>query len=229
MTGARILAVDDDPGILRAVRRALEAHGYDVTAAENGEQARAAAARVRPDVVLLDLVLPDVTGTELCEALAVPPTAVIVLSAIEDERAKVRALDAGADDYVTKPFGTEELLARVRAALRRQGARGPRPVLEVGPIRMDLGNREVRVGSEPVRLTPTEFELLRLLMQEQGRVLTQRFMLQRVWGPEYEQDSHVLRTFVHQLRQKLGAIDPGSAGMLVTDPGVGYRLVAPNP
>jgi two-component system KDP operon response regulator KdpE len=229
MTGTSILVVDDDPDILRVVRRAREAHGYDVAVAEDGQTARAQADLLLPDVVLLDLVLPDVVGIELCEALLAPGRSVVVLSAVEDERWKVLALDAGADDYVTKPFGSEELLARVRAAFRRQGGRGPRPVLEAGPIRVDLAAREVQVNGQVVHFTPTEFDLLRLLLQEPDRVLTQRFILARVWGPEYEHDSHILRTFVHQLRQKLGAISAEAEQMIRTDPGVGYRMVVPKP
>jgi two-component system KDP operon response regulator KdpE len=229
MSGARILVVDDDPAILRAVRRALEAHDYDVRALEAGSEAGEEASRFHPDVVLLDLALPDADGLDLVAPLRERAGAVIVLSALEDEERKVRALDAGADDYVTKPFGIEELLARVRAALRRQGSSRSEPALEAGPIRLDLTSREVRVAGQTVHLTPTEFELLRLLMHERGRVLTQRHILGRVWGPEYVEDSHVLRTFIHQLRQKLGAASPEASAMVLTDPGVGYRLVAPNP
>ena len=229
MSGARVLVVDDDPGILRVMRRALEAHGYEVAVAEDGKTARAQAERLLPSVILLDLVLPDVAGVELCEELIGPDRSVIVLSALEDEATKVQALDAGVDDYVTKPFGTQELLARVRAAFRRQGGHGLQPSLEAGPIHLDLASRQVEVDGHVVHLTPTEFELLRLLLKEQDRVLTQRFILARVWGSEYEHDSHILRTFVHQLRQKLGTVSAEAEQMIVTDPGIGYRLVTPRP
>lgn len=230
MSGARILAVDDDPAILRAVRRSLEAHDYEVRALETGAPVAAALADFHPDVVLLDLVLPDTDGIEVCRAIR-PDTAatIIVLSAIGDEAKKVQALDAGADDYVTKPFGMEELLARVRVALRRQGTSPTEPLLEAGPVRLRLDSHEVSVDGTPVHLTPTEFELLRLLLEQQGRVLTQRLILARVWGAEYVDDSHILRTFIHQLRQKLGAVDPAAAELITTDPGVGYRVVTPRP
>jgi two-component system KDP operon response regulator KdpE len=230
MSGARILVVDDDPAILRAVRRALEVREYHVRVIEAGREVVATAGAFRPDVILLDLMLPDADGLDLCAALR-PTThaAIIILSAVGDEAKKVQALDLGADDYITKPFGTEELLARIRVALRRQAANATDPVLVAGAIRINLESREVTAGSTVVHLTPTEFDLLRLLVEEQGRVLTQRLILGRVWGPEYAEESHLLRTFVHQLRQKLGAASPEAADLIVTDPGVGYRLVAPEP
>lgn len=225
MSGARILVVDDDPAILRAVRRALQARGYDVEVLEAGVAVPETVARFRPDVILLDLVLPDADGIVLCAELR-PSTgaAIIVLSAIGDESKKVQALDAGAEDYLTKPFGMEELLARIRVALRRQAANRTEPVLVAGALRIDLRTREVTANGTPVHLTPTEFDLLRLLLAEQGRVLTQHMLLERVWGPQYVHDSHVLRTFIHQLRQKLEGASPGAGGVITTDPGVGYRL-----
>ena len=225
MSGARILVVDDDPAILRAVRRSLEAHDFEVAAVDSGGAVASAVAAFRPDVILLDLVLPDLDGIEVCRGIRDKTSAsIIVLSAIGDESKKVQALDEGADDYVTKPFGMEELLARVRVGLRRRAANPVEPVLEAGPIRMRIDSREVTVDGRAVRLTPTEFALLRLLVEEQGRVLTQRLILSRVWGPEYVEDAHILRTFVHQLRQKVGAVSVDAADSIVTDPGVGYRL-----
>jgi two-component system KDP operon response regulator KdpE len=227
MSGARILVVDDDPAILRAVRRALEARDYDVELLETAASVLDTVARFRPDVILLDLVLPDGDGIEVTRALR-PGTsaAIIVLSAVGDESKKVQALDAGAEDYVTKPFGMEELLARVRVAVRRRATDPAEPVLAAGPIRLDLRSREVTAGGTPLHLTPTEFDLLRLLLDQQGRVLTQRLILERVWGPQYVDDSHILRTFIHQLRQKLSGASAGTGELIVTDPGVGYRLIA---
>lgn len=191
MSGARILIVDDDRAILTAVRRALEARSYDVELLERAEPIAAAVARFRPDVLLLDLVLPDGDGIEICRTLRRGTNAaIILLSAVGDESKKVEALDAGAEDYVTKPFGMEELLARVRVALRRRAASPGERVLCAGPIRLDLEAREVSAGGVPVHLTPTEFDLLRLFLIEQGRVLTQRLILERVWGPEYVEDRH---------------------------------------
>jgi two-component system KDP operon response regulator KdpE len=179
-------------------------------------------------VILLDLVLPDGDGIEITRSLR-PATsaAIVVLSAVGDESKKVLALDAGAEDYVTKPFGMEELLARVRVAVRRRATNPAEPVLSAGPVRLDMRSREVAAGGTALHLTPTEFDLLRLLLEEQGRVLTQRLILERVWGPQYVDDSHILRTFIHQLRQKLSAAAAGAGELIVTDPGVGYRLVAP--
>lgn len=226
MSGAHILLVDDDPAIRRVVGRALEGQGYTVEALERGADVREAVERQRPDVVLLDLVLPDINGIEVCrEIRPLTSATVILLSAVGDETKKVEALDEGADDYVTKPFGMDELLARVRAGLRRQGTDSRTAELVCGAIHLDLATRELSVAGVAVHLTPKEHDLLRLLLEQQGRVLTQRFILARVWGTEYVDDSHILRTFVHQLRQKLGAANPNAAACLVTDPGIGYRLI----
>lgn len=228
MNGARILAVDDDPGILLAVRRALEEHGYTVQALDRGEGLRRTLHDFRPEVILLDLMLPDANGVDLCRAIrAESDTPIIVLSAIGDDATKVEALDAGADDYLTKPFSMSELQARMRVALRRTAGRSNAAVLELGPIRMDIAMRNVAVGGVSVHFTPHEFDLLRLLLQYPGRLLTARQLLGQVWGPEYVDDTHILRTFIHQLRTKLAAADPAAAAMLVNDPGIGYRMVEP--
>jgi two-component system KDP operon response regulator KdpE len=228
VSGPRVLLVDDDPAILRAVRRSLEAHAYEVVALDTGAPVAGTVASFHPDVILLDLVLPDLDGIEVCRAIRGETAAsIIVLSAIGDESKKVEALDEGANDYVTKPFGMEELLARIRVALRRLGTSPNEPVLEAGPIRLRLDTREVSVDGRHIHLTPTEFELLRLLLEQQGRVLTRRMILSRVWGVEYADDSHILRTFMHQLRQKIAAASAEAAYLIVTDPGVGYRLVTP--
>ncbi|MGE0598848.1 MAG: response regulator [Dehalococcoidia bacterium] len=228
MKGARVLLVDDDPAILRVVRRALEASGYDIEAHDRAFGVVERAAAWNPDVILLDLVLPDGSGIDLIPGLRNGRASIIVLSAVGDDRKKVEALDAGADDYLTKPFSVEELLARVRVALRHQAHAEVEPVLALGRIRLDLASRLVTVSDEPVRLTPKEFELLRILALNVGRVLTQRMLLAQVWGPEYVDDAHILRTFVYQLRSKLDAALAGTGAMIVTDPAVGYRLVLEN-
>jgi two-component system KDP operon response regulator KdpE len=221
--------VDDDPAILRVVGKALEASGFDVRSLSMGAEVLREVSSFRPDVVLLDLVLPDADGVDVCRAIretsSVP---VIVLSAVGAEAQKVRALDDGADDYVTKPFGMDELHARIRVALRRNAGLARETGLAAGTLRLDLETREVTVDGRWVHLTPTEFELCRLLLQHAGRILTQRQILNAVWGAEYLDDSHVLRTFVHQLRQKLDQQSPEAGRMIVTEPGVGYRLVAPS-
>ncbi len=221
MSGAHILLVDDDPAILRAVRRALEAQGFAVRSAGTGKEALAAFREFRPDVILLDLLLPDGDGIDICRRIRDEATTpVIVLSAVGDDQRKVLALDSGADDYITKPFSIEELQARIRVALRH-AARSPiEPAVVAGPIRIDLASRTVTVEGAEVRLTPREYDLLRLLAEHDGRVLTQRYILSRVWGPAYGEEGHILRTFVHQLRAKLGP----AGRLIVTDPGVGYRL-----
>jgi two-component system KDP operon response regulator KdpE len=224
MSGARILAVDDDPAILRVVRRALEAEGYNVETLARGLEAGERAAAFGPDVILLDLVLPDSDGIEIARALRGGRASIIVLSAVGDDSKKVEALDEGADDYLTKPFSIEELLARIRVALRHQAGAATEPALEAGGIRMDLSTRAVTVADRDIHLTPKEFDLLRELLRNSGRVLTQHMLLGRVWGAEYVDDSHILRTFIHQLRTKLDAASPGAGGAIVTEPGVGYRV-----
>jgi two-component system, OmpR family, KDP operon response regulator KdpE len=224
--GSRVLVVDDEPQILRALQTNLRGAGYDVDSAANAEEALAAAALHPPEAVILDLVLPDRSGTEVTRELRrwsdVP---ILVLSAVGDEREKVAALDAGADDYVTKPFGMEELLARLRAALRRATPSGE-PVLEVGELRLDLAKHAAFRGEEPLALTPNEFDLLQLLMRNEGKLLTHRAILNEVWGPAYGQESHYLHVYVSQLRRKIEP-DPARPRYLLTEPGAGYRLVAP--
>ncbi|MER3438020.1 MAG: DNA-binding response regulator [Chloroflexota bacterium] len=227
MKGARILVVDDDPAILRVVGRALESAGYDVEALDCGTPLVDRAAAFGADVILLDLVLPDADGIELVGKLRPGRASIIVLSAVGDERKKVQALDAGADDYLSKPFSVDELLARIRVALRHQARAEAEPVVTAGPISINLASYEVTVDGKPVRLTPKEFDLLRQLTLNAGRVLTQRMLLAEVWGPQYVDDAHILRTFVYQLRSKLDQAMPGAGSMIVTEPFVGYRLVLP--
>jgi two-component system, OmpR family, KDP operon response regulator KdpE len=222
----RVLVVDDEPQILRALQMSLRGAGYEVETATTGTQALTAAAVNPPDAVILDLVLPDMRGTEVCRELrtwtSVP---VIVLSVVGDEAEKVAALDAGADDYVTKPFGVDELLARLRAALRRVEGESE-PVREVGELRVDIAGREVTFGGRPVQLTPHEFTFLSLLVRNEGKLLTHKAILEEVWGHAYADESHYLHVYVSQLRRKLEP-DPARPRYILTEPGVGYRLVDP--
>ena len=228
MSGARILVVDDDPAILRLVRGALAKQGYRVDAAASLAEARRAFAEQRPDVIVLDLVLPDGDGSDFCaEVRRSQATPILVLSAIGDDARKVRALDEGADDYLTKPFSLAELEARIRVALRRAAGQAKGQALVAGPISIDLGRRAVSVSGRALHLTPREFELLRELATNRGRTLTQRHLLTRVWGAEYVDDAHILRTFIYQLRTRLAEAGPAGRGLIVNDAGVGYRLEVP--
>ena len=228
-----ILVVDDEPGIVRALSAALHARGHEVAAAATGADALSAAATRTPAVVILDLGLPDMDGIDVCRRLrAWTDVPVIVLTAEGAEWRKVEALDAGADDYVTKPFSTPELLARVRVALRHHRPSvgegdAAAAVLRVGDIEVDLPRHRVTVRDDEVDLTPKEFALLAALARHPGRVLTHRALLQEVWGPEYGTETQYLRVYASQLRKKLG--DSPARAHLVTEPGVGYRLVDPEP
>ena len=225
MSKGRVLVVDDEQSIRLAVGRALTARGYQVELATDGEQALTAAAAFQPDLVVLDLNLPALDGLSVCRQLrgwsSVP---ILVLSVREDEADKVAALDLGADDYLTKPFGIDELMARVRALLRRAGAQGaPRPVrFRSGDLEIDLDERRVTRSGVEVRLTRTEWVLLAELCQRPGKLLTHGWLLERVWGPGYAGDVDVLRVFISQLRKKLER-DPGRPRLIATDPGIGYR------
>jgi two-component system KDP operon response regulator KdpE len=220
VSGQRILVVDDEPQILRALRTTLRGAGYTVDAAATAEEALAAAAASPPEAVILDLVLPDGNGTDVCRELRRWSDApVIVLSAVGEERQKIAALDAGADDYVTKPFSVDELLARLRAALRR-GTPAHEPVLVVGDLRIDIAQRVATVKGERIRLSPHQFDLLRVLAQHQGKLLTHRALLREVWGPAYQVEAHYLHVYVSQLRRKIEP-DPSSPRYLLTEPGAG--------
>ena len=226
MSGQRILVVDDEPQILRALGTMLRGAGYEVETAATAEAALAVAAAHPPEAVILDLVLSDGTGTDVCRELRTWTDApVIVLSAVGEERQKVAALDAGADDYVTKPFSVDELLARLRAALRRAGPASD-PVIEIGELTIDVANRSVARGGKRAKLTPHEFDLLRVLAQNQGKLLTHRMLLREVWGPSYQVEAHYLHVYVSHLRRKIEP-DPANPQYLLTEPGAGYRLVAP--
>jgi two-component system KDP operon response regulator KdpE len=226
--GARILVVDDETQLRRAVRRALEGHGYQVHEAEDGASAIEAFSAFKPDVVLLDLMLPDMGGVDVCARLRrLRQTPVIILSVVGDEKSKVEALDQGADDYLTKPFGSDELLARIRVALRRTIPAGD-GVFRLDSLEVDPARRRVTLAGEEVHLTPTEYSLLTYLVAHAGRVVTHPMILRAVWGAEYADDSHILRTYVNQLRAKLRD-DPAHPRFIRTDPGVGYRFAEPDP
>ena len=224
--GPHILVVDDEVQIRRFLRISLEANDYRVYEAENGATALAQAALHRPDVIILDMNLPDMEGVEVLRRLREwASTPVIMLSVRAADMDKVSALDAGADDYLTKPFSTVELLARLRVALRHSQPDTPEPVLTIGDVQIDLARRLVTRKGEVVKLTPTEYALLRLLVQHAGKVLTHRQILKEVWGPQYVDETHYLRVYFGQLRQKLEE-NPAMPRLIVTEPGVGYRLVA---
>ena len=227
MKGARVLVVDDEPAILRAVETNLRGHDFAVDTATTAEDALARYEASRPDLVLLDLGLPGADGMTVIKAIRErAATPIIVLSAREGEGDKVAALDLGADDYLTKPFSVNELLARVRVALRHiaKPARGAAAILRVGALEVDLERRQVRSGAAEVHLTPTEYDLLRVFLEFPNRLLTDRMLLQRVWGPDYGDEGHYLHVYVARLRKKLEP-DPAQRRYFVTEPGVGYRLL----
>ena len=221
----RVLVVDDEPQILRALRVILRESGFEALPASTGEEALDLAALQHPDAGIVDLLLPDIDGVELCRRLRewtdIP---LIVLSAVGDEDAKVRALAAGADDYVTKPFGPRELIARLQAALRRIQPGPELPVIAADGLEVDLARRTVLIDGREVHLTPTEFDLLRQLVRNRGRLMTHRDLLVSVWGPGYGDDTQVLRAHIANLRRKIEP--PAGRRFIRTDPGVGYRFAA---
>ena len=223
----RVLVIDDEPPIRKLLRTGLGTQGYEILDAPNAKAALALMAE-KPDLVILDLGLPDMQGLDLLRAIRerderVP---IVVLSSREDEKAKVAALDLGADDYVTKPFGMEELLARIRAALRHQlQVQGERPVFRLGDLSVDLVRRIVTLGDDDVKLSPKEYDLLRLLVQHAGKVLTHKFLMRELWSDLA--DAQYLRVYVRQLRQKIEG-DPERPKYILTETGVGYRLRAPD-
>ncbi len=224
--GPQVLVIDDELQIRRFLRISLEANGYSVHETDNGQDALAKAAQLRPDLIILDLGLPDIPGLDVLSRLREwTSTPVIILSVRDSDRDKVAALDIGADDYLSKPFSVEELLARLRVAQRHAQPNPESSTFTAGNLQVDLARRLVTVRGEPVKLTPTEYALLRLLIQHAGRVLTHRQILREVWGPEYVEETHYLRVYFAQLRQKLED-DPALPKIIVTEPGVGYRLVS---
>ena len=224
MSGRRILVCDDEPQILRALRVVLRDVGFEVVTAASAEEALDAAAVRPPDAAIIDLVLPDRDGVEVTRSLREwSEMPILVLSAVGDEAEKVRALNAGADDYVTKPFGPAELVARLNAVLRRAAAEPEEPKIVIDGLEVDLAARVVVAAGEPVHLTPTEFELLRTLISNRGRLMTHTTLLREVWGPAYEDDTPLLRAHVANLRRKIEP-DPSKPRYVTTDPGIGYRF-----
>jgi two-component system KDP operon response regulator KdpE len=220
-----VLAVDDDPAILRTLSINLRARGYDVETAGDGRSALQIVDERMPDVVILDLGLPDLDGVSVLKRLRqFTDVPVVVLSARHGSDDKVEALDLGADDYVTKPFDTEELFARVRAALRRKTSRDAPLVVEAGDVRLEITERRAVRAGEDVRLTPTEWHIVEVLARREGRLVRQAELLHEVWGPGYDRETNYLRVYLAQLRRKLEA-DPSRPQMFLTDPGIGYRLV----
>jgi len=223
--GARVLVVDDEIQIRRFLKISLEANGYHIDEAIDGQSGLTKAGQIRPDIIILDLGLPDMGGLEVLGRLREwTQTPVIVLSVRDADRDKIAALDAGADDYLTKPFSMDELLARMRVAQRHAQPESQSSIFTHGDLQVDLTRRLVTKRGEPVKLTPTEYALLRLLIQHRGKVLTHRQILREVWGPEYVDETHYLRVYFAQLRQKLED-DPALPKIFLTEPGVGYRLV----
>ena len=220
----RVLIVEDEPGLRRALTINLRARHYDVTAVGDGGAALSAAATEPPDVIVLDLGLPDMDGTEVIEGLRGWSQApIIVLSARQAQGDKVVALDIGADDYMTKPFGMDELLARLRAALRRSGTDATAPRVETAAFTIDLALKQARVDGEDVRLTPTEWHVLEVLIRNEGKLVPRTQLLHEVWGPAYETETNYLRVYMAQLRRKLEP-DPAHPRHLITEPGMGYRF-----
>jgi two-component system KDP operon response regulator KdpE len=225
MSGARILVVDDEPALRRTLQANLGARGYDVTAAETGEAALQQAGVQLPDLVILDLMLPGLSGLDVCRALrAASAVPILVLSARGEEQTKVQALDLGADDYLTKPFGMDELLARVRALLRRLGATSTAGTLQIGALVVDLDARQVWRDGRALDLTAREFDVLAFLMRHAGKVVTHRLLLAEVWGAQYRCETQYLRVFINRLRAKIED-DPAHPRYIATEPGVGYRVL----
>lgn len=227
----RVLVIEDEPEIRRFLRTSLGAHDFCVNESSTGQDGLRQAAEQPPDVILLDLGLPDIDGLQVIEQVrAWSSVPIVVLSARGQEADKVKALDIGADDYLTKPFGVGELLARLRVAIRHQARlreSDSSPVFTAGAVRVDLIRRQVRVGNEEVHLTPTEYRLLTTLIKHAGKVLTHRQLLKEVWGPDCTHETHYLRVYVNQLRHKLR--DDGTTSLIMTEPAIGYRLREPPP
>lgn len=220
-----VLAVDDDPAVLRTLRINLRARDYDVETAGDGRSALQIADERMPDVVLLDLGLPDLGGVAVINALrSVGEVPIVVLSARHESDDKVEALDAGADDYVTKPFAMDELLARVRAAARRGGRPAPAPLVETDGLRLDVADRTAARNAAAIHLTPTEWRIVESLVRRDGRLVRQAELLREVWGPSYQRETNYLRVYIAQVRRKLEA-DPAHPRHFITEPGIGYRFV----
>jgi two-component system KDP operon response regulator KdpE len=227
MSDATILIVDDEPQIRRVMRTTLTSHGYSVVEASSGEEALEKLRAERPDLIILDVNMPGISGLETCAEIRTSSDVPIIMLTIRNsERDKVQALDAGADDYVVKPFGVQELMARIRAALRRSAPGDATPAFLTDDLKIDFDKRVVTVKNNPVRLTPKEFELLRHLVANQGKTLAHRRLLQAVWGPDYGEETEYLRVFINQLRKKIEP-DPHKPRYILTEPWVGYRFDPP--
>lgn len=223
--GARILVIEDDPQIRKLLRVSLGAHGYDIEEVQTGQDGVYQVASFKPDLIILDLGLPDIDGKEVVRRIREwSGTPIVILSARDQEREKVEALDAGADDYVTKPFGVSELLARIRVAIRRSAHTEGEPIMTCGDLVMDIAQRRVAIGDREIKLTPTEYELLKELLQNTGKVLTHKQLLKAVWGNVHVDDTHYIRVYIGQLRRKIEA-DSARPQYIISEPGVGYRLV----
>lgn len=221
----KVLVIDDEVQFRNLLRMVLSSHGYEVKEAANGEEGINFALTFKPDIIILDLGLPDVDGIEVIKRLREwSSTPIIVLSVRERENDKIMALDSGADDYVTKPFGMGELLARIRTALRHRTMVTPQMSMELDDLKIDLATRKIMVGEKEVKLTPTEYEILKILALNAGKVVTHKQLLKEVWGPMYENEVHYLRIYIAQIRKKI-EVDPSRPRHLITEPGVGYRLV----
>ncbi|MGG3466365.1 response regulator [Neobacillus pocheonensis] len=225
-SGGKILVIDDEPQIQKLLRVTLQAHGFEIVAASSGEEGILKTTMVRPDLIVLDLGLPDITGMEVLHRIRewtqIP---IIVLTAKDREEDKITALDSGADDYVTKPFGMGELLARIRVALRHNAKSQDEPILDFGRLVIDLSGRTVELDGEKIKLTPTEYELLKILATNAGRVMTHKQLLQQVWGGhQYNTDSHYLRVYIGHLRKKIET-DPARPKFIITESGIGYRFM----
>lgn len=223
----RVLVCDDEMQILRALRVVLRAAGFEVATVATGSEALDAAATRPPDAAIIDLMLPDIDGVEVCANLRQwSQMPIIVLSAVDDEDEKVKALEAGADDYVVKPFAGRELVARLEAALRRSGAADDEPTIQIGDLQVDLVGHVVRLRDAEIHLTPIEFDLLKTLIRNRGRLLTHRALLTEVWGPAYEGDTPTLRTHIANLRRKIEPAGGDGERLILTDPGIGYRFAS---
>jgi two-component system, OmpR family, KDP operon response regulator KdpE len=220
----RVMVIDDERQIRRFLRGSLSAHGFEVLEADNGQEGLLSIAQERPDIIILDLGLPDMDGIDVIRQLRewshIP---ILVLSVRNHEKDKISALDAGADDFLTKPFGVGELMARMRVAMRHTLTPHENPIFETGNLQVDFNRRKVTIEDKEISLTPTEYDLFRVLLQSSGKVMTHRQLLKEVWGPGYENDSHMLRVNISNLRQKTEK-DPTQPKLIITEPGVGYRF-----
>ena len=223
--GLRVLVIDDEPQIRKLLKVSLGAHGYDVHESMSGMDSVVQAADIKPDLVILDLGLPDIDGKEVVRRLRegsdVP---ILILTARDQEKEKIDALDAGADDYITKPFSMGELLARMRVSVRRSAHVGEDPVIQCGDLSIDLAQRRVMVDAQEIKLTPTEYDIIKILAQNAGKVLTHRQLLKAVWGDTYSDDTHYIRVYIGQLRRKIEP-NPTQPRYIITESGVGYRLM----